>query len=107
MRKPTLYRCRACGWYGTLGDYRQSISHRRLAGCCTAPWLEPQMPHPATRRRRAAGGTLAALVAAAVLLATAPLWIVPAVAWMICTGRTPKSCGLEANAMSQLQEQPK
>lgn len=33
-------------------------------------------------------------------LLTAPLWLPPAIVWMICTGRTLKSCGHEANAMS-------
>lgn len=38
-----------------------------------------------------------------VAAATLPLWILPAVAWMIATGRTPRSCGHEANRMSELE----
>jgi len=35
-----------------------------------------------------------------VALLTAPLWLPIGVAWCVCTGRTLKGCGAEANAMS-------
>ncbi len=35
-------------------------------------------------------------------LLTAPLWLPLAMVWMICTGRSLRGCGNEANAMSGL-----
>lgn len=32
---------------------------------------------------------------------TFPVWIVPAVVWMIATRRTPAGCNREANAMTE------
>jgi hypothetical protein len=40
---------------------------------------------------------------AAVAVITVPLWIGPAIIWMIVTGRSLKSCGHEANAMSGME----
>lgn len=40
---------------------------------------------------------------AAVAVITLPLWIGPAIVWMISSGRSLKSCGHEANAMSGLE----
>lgn len=45
--------------------------------------------------------TILGWMVAAVAVITLPLWIGPAIVWLICTGRSLKSCGHEANAMSE------
>ena len=56
-----------------------------------------------TTNKRAANAALILVVLVVVAAATLPLWILPAAAWMIATGRTPCSCGNETNRVSGLE----
>lgn len=42
-------------------------------------------------------------VVAVLAVVTAPVWMCAAVPWMICTGRSLKSVGQEANEMSGME----
>lgn len=50
------------------------------------------------------GREVVAWVVVALAVVTAPVWMPAAVVWLICTGRSLRSVGLEANAMSGMVE---
>ena len=52
-------------------------------------------------RERAAGAAL--LLGAVAAMALLPVWAPVAVAWMLATGRSLRSCGREANRMSGME----
>ncbi len=51
---------------------------------------------------RVAGAAL--ILGGLVALVTLPVWVAPAVVWMIATGRSLRSCGHEANRMSGIAD---